>query len=183
MQTLETKSAEAKSPSRTHPSAKTLVIRAIQPPEIFATSFENRRAGGIPRAISSSGNSITRSEASMKLKISALKLATVLSFAIAVAVALTATAQESAPTGGANSRKVHTKVSPAYPALARQMNVAGRVKIEVTIAADGRVVNTKTVGGSPLLVGAATDAVKKWRYEPSSKESTEIVEFDFSDKN
>jgi TonB family protein len=118
----------------------------------------------------------------MKLKFSALKFAAVLSLTIAGAVALTATAQESAPASSVTSRKVRTKISPSYPALARQMNVAGRVKIEVTISSDGRVVNTRTVGGSPLLVGAATDAVKKWRYEPSSKESTEIVEFDFSDK-
>jgi hypothetical protein len=34
-----------------------------------------------------------------------------------------------------------------------------------------------------LLVGAATDAVKKWHYEPSAKETTEIVEFNFSDKD
>jgi TonB family protein len=119
----------------------------------------------------------------MKLKFSALKFAVVLSLAIGLAVALTATAQESTPASSATSRKVRSKVSPAYPALARQMNVAGRVKIEVTISSDGHVINTRTVGGSPLLVGAATDAVKKWRYEPSSKESTEIVEFDFSDKN
>ena len=119
----------------------------------------------------------------MKLKFAAQKFAAVLSLTIAMAVALTATAQESAPASSASSRKVRSKISPAYPPLARQMNVAGRVKIEVTISSDGRVVNTRTVGGSPLLVGAATDAVKKWRYEPSSKESIEIVEFDFSDKN
>jgi TonB family protein len=70
-----------------------------------------------------------------------------------------------------------------YPPLARQMNVAGKVKVEVTISPDGRVTNVKTVGGSPLLVGPATDAVKKWRYEPGAKESTEIVEFDFSNTN
>jgi len=90
--------------------------------------------------------------------------------------------QEAAATG-AVARKTKTKVSPDYPALARQLNVTGKVKLEVTIAADGHVVSTRTIGGSPLLVGAATDAVKKWRYEPGSKESTEIVEFNFSDRN
>jgi TonB family protein len=83
----------------------------------------------------------------------------------------------------ATSRKPKTKVTPEYPALARQLNVTGKVKLEVTIAADGHVVSARTIGGSPLLVGAATDAVKKWRYEPGSKESSEIVEFNFSDKN
>ena len=60
------------------------------------------------------------------------------------------------------------------------MNVTGKVKIEVTISADGRVTSTKVVGGSPLLVGSALDAIKKWRFEAAPKESTEIIEFDFN---
>ena len=80
-------------------------------------------------------------------------------------------------------RKVKTKSLPEYPQLAKQLNVAGKVKIEATISPDGRVTNTKVIGGSPLLVGAATEALKKWRYEPATKESTEVVEFDFSGHN
>jgi periplasmic protein TonB len=68
---------------------------------------------------------------------------------------------------------------PDYPAIAKQMKITGKVKLEATISADGRVVSTHVVGGSPILVGAATDALKKWRYEPGPKETTEIVEFDF----
>lgn len=80
-------------------------------------------------------------------------------------------------------RKVKTKVMPDYPPLARQMRVTGRVKIETTIAADGHVSNTRIVGGSPLLVNAALDAVKKWRFESAAKESTETIEFDFTGQN
>jgi TonB family protein len=81
------------------------------------------------------------------------------------------------------ARKIRTKTAPEYPQLARQLNVTGKVKLEITIAADGRVVSTRTIGGSPLLVAPAAEAVKKWRYEPASKESTEIVEITFADKN
>jgi TonB family protein len=77
-------------------------------------------------------------------------------------------------------RKVKTKVVPDFPVLAKQMNVTGKVKIEVTISPDGRVTSTKVVGGSPLLVGSALDAIKKWRFEPAPKESNEIIEFDFN---
>ncbi|HEX4004173.1 MAG TPA: energy transducer TonB [Candidatus Acidoferrales bacterium] len=77
-------------------------------------------------------------------------------------------------------RKVRIKVAPEYPALAKQMNVTGKVKIETTIAADGHVENTKVIGGSPLLVNAALDAVKKWRFEPGPKDTTEVIEFEFS---
>ena len=80
-------------------------------------------------------------------------------------------------------RKVKTRVTPEYPPLAKQMRVTGRVKIETTIAADGHVSSTKVVGGSPLLVSAALDAVKKWRFEPAGKESVETIEFDFTGQN
>jgi TonB family protein len=80
-------------------------------------------------------------------------------------------------------RKVKTKTVPEYPDLARQMKATGKVKIEATISADGRVTSTKVIGGSPLLVGAAIDALKKWRFEPGAKESIEVVEFDFSGHN
>ena len=77
-------------------------------------------------------------------------------------------------------RKVSHRVVPDYPALARQMNITGKVKIEVTVAPDGHVKATRSVGGSPLLLDAATRAVKNWKFEAGPKETTEIVEFDFS---
>jgi TonB family protein len=77
-------------------------------------------------------------------------------------------------------RRIRTKVEPQYPATAKQMNISGRVKLEATISADGRVVSTRVVGGSPFLVNAALDALKQWRFEPASRESTEIFEFDFN---
>jgi TonB family protein len=83
----------------------------------------------------------------------------------------------------AGKRKVRTRVVPDYPPLAKQMNVTGKVKIEATIAADGHVTATKAVGGSPLLINSAMDALKKWRFEPAPKETTEVVEFDFAGQN
>jgi|SRR5271169_2289897 len=82
-----------------------------------------------------------------------------------------------------NKRKVKARVLPEYPALAKQMKVTGKVKIETTIAADGHVTSTKVVGGSPLLVTAAMDAIKKWRFEPAAKETTEVIEFEFAGQN
>lgn len=79
-----------------------------------------------------------------------------------------------------SKRKVRTRVLPEYPPLARQMNVTGKVKIEATISADGHVVATRVVGGSPLLVNAAMDALKKWRFEPAPKDTSEIIEFEFN---
>jgi TonB family protein len=76
-------------------------------------------------------------------------------------------------------RKVKSKVDPEYPAIAKQVNLRGKVKVETTIAADGRVVSTHVVGGNPVLASAATDAIKKWRFEAAPKETTELIEVDF----
>ncbi|MFY9804968.1 MAG: energy transducer TonB [Candidatus Acidiferrales bacterium] len=111
-----------------------------------------------------------------KSRLLAIGLAVILGGSAAVTPKLAAQENSS----DAAKRKVRTKVTPNYPMLAKQMNVSGKVKIEATIAPDGHVTATRIVGGSPLLVSSATDALKKWRYEPASRESTEIVEFDFS---
>lgn len=88
-----------------------------------------------------------------------------------------ASAQESEAETG--KRKILVKVAPVYPPLARQMNVAGRVKIEATVSPEGRVVSTRVIGGSPMLVLASLDAVKKFQFETRARETTETIEFQF----
>jgi TonB family protein len=78
------------------------------------------------------------------------------------------------------TRKVKIKVDPAYPDLARRMNVHGTVKFLVVVAPNGNVKDTKVMGGNPILVNAALDALKKWKFEPSEEESSGTVEFTFS---
>jgi TonB family protein len=78
-----------------------------------------------------------------------------------------------------SKRKVKTKTVPTYPELAKRMNVAGKVKIEVVITPDGHVKSTRVVGGHPLLVQACQDAVKEWRFVPAAEETTQVVEFEF----
>jgi protein TonB len=77
-------------------------------------------------------------------------------------------------------RKVKTKVAPAYPELAKRMNVVGKVKIEVIITPDGRVKSTRAMGGHPLLVQSCIDAVKEWKFVPAPEETTQVVEFEFT---
>jgi len=80
----------------------------------------------------------------------------------------------------AADRAIKSKVTPIYPELARKMAVSGSVKVEVTIAPNGSVKNVKVIGGHPLLVDAAVDAVKRFKYETAQEETTQIVEFKFS---
>jgi TonB family protein len=76
-------------------------------------------------------------------------------------------------------RKVKTQVTPSYPELARRMNVHGKVKLEVTVAADGTVKSVHAVGGHPLLVSASQDAVRNWKFETGPKETIQIIEVNF----
>lgn len=73
-------------------------------------------------------------------------------------------------------RKVKTSVKPVYPDVARQMHITGTVRLEATVAPDGKVRDARVVGGSPLLAQEATNAVKKWKYEEAPKETVEVVE-------
>jgi TonB family protein len=79
-------------------------------------------------------------------------------------------------------RKVVSKVAPIYPDLARKTNIHGAVKLGVVIAPDGRVESTRVIGGNPVLIQAAIDAVRKWRYEAGPRRSTEVVELKFGDR-
>jgi len=79
----------------------------------------------------------------------------------------------------ATGRKVKLKVTPQYPELARRMNVTGAVRLEILVAANGQVKSVKPLGGHPLLIDAAENAVRQWRYEPGT-EATEIVEIRFN---
>jgi TonB family protein len=76
-------------------------------------------------------------------------------------------------------RRAKSKVQPVYPDLARKMNITGTVKVQVTVAPNGTVKDAKVVGGHPVLASAALEAVKKWRFEPASAESTGVVDFKF----
>jgi TonB family protein len=81
------------------------------------------------------------------------------------------------------TRKTRVKVPPAYPDLARRMKITGTVKVLVVVAANGSLKDSKVVGGNPLLVNAAMDALKKWKFEPAETESSGTVEFKFQPQN
>ena len=84
---------------------------------------------------------------------------------------------------GGFDRKVKNKVPPTYPEIARKLGLSGTVKLEVVVASNGNVKDTKVIGGHPILVSAAVDAVKKWKFETASGESTGTVEFRFDPGN
>lgn len=84
------------------------------------------------------------------------------------------------PAAAQNSRKVRLAVQPEYPELAKKNNISGTARVQATIAPDGTVKEVKGLGGNPVLLQAATEAVKKWKYEPAQNESSAILRFDFT---
>jgi protein TonB len=80
--------------------------------------------------------------------------------------------------GTADAMKAATsKVQPQYPAVARQMKIAGHVEIEAVIGPDGSVASAKAISGNPMLTQPAIAAVEKWRFTPftSNGEATKAV--------
>ena len=80
----------------------------------------------------------------------------------------------------ADGRVAKSKASPAYPELAKRMNISGTVKVEVTVAPSGHVLSAKAIGGHPLLIDASVNAAKQFKYETAGEETKEIVEFKFN---
>ena len=58
------------------------------------------------------------------------------------------------------------RVEPAYPQQAKLIRVQGEVILHAVIAKDGGVESLRVVSGHPMLVGAALDAVRQWRFRP-----------------
>ncbi len=73
------------------------------------------------------------------------------------------------PVGGiVKQPQLITYVKPVYPPLARQARIQGQVRISAILARDGSVTSMQLVSGHPLLVQAALDAVRLWRYRPTT---------------
>ena len=79
--------------------------------------------------------------------------------------------------GNVQSAKLINQPRPAYPPLARQARIQGVVRFNAVIGRDGSIQNLTLVSGHPLLVPAATEAVRQWRYQPTllNGEPVEVV--------
>jgi len=88
-------------------------------------------------------------------------------------------AQSDLPT---SDRKVATRVTAVYPELAKKMHIHGAVRVEAIVRPNGTVKSTRVLGGNPVLVDAAQDAVSKWKFEPAQAETTEVVQLVFENQ-
>ena len=74
-------------------------------------------------------------------------------------------------------------VQPDYPAMARQMKIAGEAELDVTVDTDGTVEKVDIVKGNALLTNAAAAAAKRWKFKPfeaDGKPSKALVRLAFN---
>ncbi|HTS65157.1 MAG TPA: TonB family protein [Candidatus Acidoferrales bacterium] len=69
--------------------------------------------------------------------------------------------------GNVQQTKLISQARPAYPPLAKQARIQGVVQLQALIGIDGAVKNLQVIGGHPLLVEAALEAVQQWVYQPT----------------
>ncbi len=58
------------------------------------------------------------------------------------------------------------RITPDYPYIAKIGHIQGSVVLQATIGRDGTIQNLQAVSGHPVLVKAAMEAVRRWRYRP-----------------
>jgi protein TonB len=69
--------------------------------------------------------------------------------------------------GNVTAASLINRVTPVYPPLARQTRISGTVRLHAIIGKDGSVQQLEVMSGHPLLVQAALEAVRQWRYRPT----------------
>jgi len=69
--------------------------------------------------------------------------------------------------GSVQQAQLISRVEPRYPPLGLQIRLQGTVLLHAIISVDGRITALEVVSGPPLLVQAAIDAVRQWRYRPT----------------
>jgi protein TonB len=69
--------------------------------------------------------------------------------------------------GQVSAARLIYQLKPEYPTLARMARIEGDVEFEAVISKAGTIEELKVLKGHPLLVQAALDAVRQWRYQPT----------------
>ncbi len=77
------------------------------------------------------------------------------------------------------------RVNPVYPRQARSMRLTGVVIVKVLVDEDGTVARVADADGPPMLSQAASDAIRKWKFKPFTRDgqpvkATGFVSFNFN---
>ncbi len=70
--------------------------------------------------------------------------------------------------GNVQQAKLVSQPKPLYPELAKKARVQGTVRFNAIIGKDGNIQDLRVASGHPLLVPAAFEAVKQWKYRATT---------------
>jgi len=99
---------------------------------------------------------------------------------VCLAIALSSVAALPAHTQEQPGRKLVTRVQPKYPEYLREHEIGGSVRLTVVVTPNGNVKSVTPIGGNPILVDAAVQAVKQWKYVASENTETFEVRVEFT---
>jgi periplasmic protein TonB len=69
--------------------------------------------------------------------------------------------------GNVMDAKKTRNVMPVYPQIAKTAHIQGTVLLHAIIDKDGSIQELQYLSGPPLLMRAAMDAVRQWKYSPT----------------
>ena len=86
--------------------------------------------------------------------------------------------------GGVLGGEAIRKPEPPYPPRAKAAGVSGAVVVEVTVEESGNVIAARAISGHPLLMDAAVNAARGWRFNPTTVsghlvKATRTITFNF----
>jgi TonB family protein len=70
--------------------------------------------------------------------------------------------------------KAAKKVEPDYPLIAKALRAEGKVTVNITISAEGKVITTEIIEGPPFLRISALRAAEKWEFKPTELSGTPV---------
>ena len=59
------------------------------------------------------------------------------------------------------------RIEPVYPPIARTAHISGQVILHAIIGKDGTIESLEVKSGQAILVHAAVEAIRQWRYRPT----------------
>lgn len=77
-------------------------------------------------------------------------------------------------------RKVVRTSEPDYPIIVKNAHIGGSVRLSATVLANGDVIKVDILGGNPIFVASAINAVRKWKYAPAASQTKEEVQINFT---
>jgi TonB family protein len=81
-----------------------------------------------------------------------------------------------------SNRKVVRTSEPDYPTIVKNAHIGGSVRLSVTVLANGDVARVDILGGNPIFVASAINAIRKWKYAPAASQTKEEVQINFTPK-